>query len=128
MLVLHPARGFTLPDVRRLGSWQARHIAPLELSRTRKFCDRRSLACTWALWQEVHSIFPLMSFTAPMGSAVFPCATSEATRSTESFRGNAMLKGCDGCRFAPNTSCVYMLPVVLTLPKTAVVPGAMVPS
>src|SRR5579862_3257500 len=128
MLVLHPASGLTLPDITRLGSWQARHIAPFELSRTRKFCESKSLACTCALWQVLHSTFPLMSFTAPNGSAVLPCATSDATRSTESFIGKAMLKGCEGCRFAPKTSCVYILPVVVTLPNTAVVPGATVPS
>ena len=38
---------------------------------------RNRCLCTCGSWQLVHSILPLISFTAPIGSAVLPCATSD---------------------------------------------------
>ena len=71
-LVDQSASGLTWPPIVRLGSWQARQSWPFELSFTRKFSDTGSLACTCGLWHDVHSTLPLISFTAPVGSAVDP--------------------------------------------------------
>src|SRR3974390_1113735 len=98
MLPVHPANKFTCPFMTRLGSWQARHICPLELSFTRNFCATVSTACACGLWQLMHSTLPLISLICPVGSAVFCCGTSVATRSAESFIGKTRLNGCDVVR------------------------------
>src|ERR1017187_5285385 len=104
MLLVHPASGLTCPCITRLGSWQARHICPAELSRTRNSCATLSSPCTCGLWQLVHSMFPLTSFTAPVGSLVLPCDTSDATRFDASLSGSTRLNGCDPVRLVPKES------------------------
>src|SRR5450631_3723852 len=116
MLLGQPASWLTWPCRVRVGSWQARHICPLELSRTRNCCASLSLYCTWGSWQLVHSTFPLTSFTFPVGSAVLPCDTREATRFEASFIGVTRLNGCELLRFCPNESPLAQLPVVWILP------------
>src|SRR5215471_8082507 len=73
-------------------------------------------------------MFPLLSFTAPVVSAVFPVDASVATRSGESCIGNAKLKGCELRRSAPKISALFMMPVMLNFPYATVCPGATVPS
>src|SRR5579883_2131890 len=128
MLPVHPVSGFTCPVSVRAGSWHARHICPLELSRTRKFCATVSMPCTCGLWQLVHSIFPFTSLTAPVGSAVTPCAASDAARSGESLIGNTRLKGWDPLRLVVKTSMLFKAPLTGIFPNTAVCPTATVPS
>src|SRR5579885_2491067 len=84
--------------------------------------------CTCGWWQLVHSIFPLISFTAPVGSAVLPCATSEATRFDASFIGNTRLNGCVPPRFVPKLSILFIDPVIGSCPYAADCPTATVPS
>src|SRR3974390_225250 len=79
-------------------------------------------------WQLVHSMFPFTSFTAPVGSAVTPCATSDAARSGASLIGKIRLNGCDPVKFVPNTSFGFMLPCTGTDPYAAVCPTPTVPS
>jgi hypothetical protein len=88
----------------RVGSWQAKQSCPPVPSFTRKFWLIMSFACTCGLWQDVHSTFPPISRTAPVGSAVLWLFASEAARSILSFSGATRLKGCDVCMLLPNTS------------------------
>src|SRR5215469_17632393 len=128
MLFVQPASGFTWPCTARLGSWQARHNWPFELSRTRKFCATRSIDCTCGSWQLVHSTLPFTSFTAPVASAVLPCETSDAARLAVSFSGVTRLKGCDPVSVVPNESRLYIWPLSGNLPYAADWPTATVPS
>src|SRR5450755_1663086 len=112
MLPVYPAKGLICPCTMRVGSWQARHICALELSRTRKFCAILSIACTCGLWQLVHSIFPLMSFTAPAGSAVLPCATRDDWRFEASFSGSTRLNGCEPVKVVPKESTLFNEPTM----------------
>src|SRR5208282_1522597 len=106
----------------------ARHICPFELSRTRKFCATLSIPCTCGEWQLVHSILPFISFTAPVGSAVTPFDTSDATRLAASFRGSTRLKGCEPVSVVPNESTLFNEPVVGIVPYTYDCPTPTVPS
>src|SRR5579875_1396200 len=127
----HPAKGFTWflpPMLVRVGSWQAKHICPPELSRTRKFMDSLSTACTWGLWQEVHSTLPLTSCTAPVLSPVLPAATRLAVRSILSCIGLIRLKACELCNCVPKLSPGSQLPRVGSWPKSTVSATATVPS
>src|ERR1700690_3911785 len=57
----HGTSGFgALPTVRGVVPWQARHIDPTELSRTRKFSETLSRSWTCGLWQLSHSTLPLI--------------------------------------------------------------------
>src|ERR1035437_8117008 len=120
MPVLHPASGLALLDATRavsdvatapsalwpalikpipvpvgVGLWQARQSALPELLITRKSGLLGSIFCTCGLWQLVHSTFPLIKRTAPVGSAVEGgLAVKEATRSPEAFNGRVKLMGC----------------------------------
>src|ERR1700690_96750 len=119
MLFANPASGLICPCTTRFGSWQARHIWAFELSRTRNICATVSMPCTCGLWQLVHSMLQLMSFTAPVGSAVLHCPTSEATRSGESLSGSTKLKGCDPVSVVPNESTLFMAPTIGNGPYAA---------
>src|ERR1051326_2684390 len=127
MLLLKPASGFTWPCTTRLGSWQARHICAPELSRTRKFCAILSIFCTCGSWQLVHSTLPLISFTAPVGSAVFPCETKEACRFDASFIAITRLNGCDPVSVVPNESMLFIDPTVGNCPQAPDCPTPTVP-
>src|ERR1039458_7878345 len=116
MLFDHADKGLICPWTTRFGSWHDRHICPLELSRTRKFCAIWSMFWVWGLWQLVHSTLPLISFTLCSGSAVVPCDTRDAARSAVSLMGVTRLKGCELVRSVPKASPGAQLPVVVTLP------------
>src|SRR5579862_1437341 len=94
------------------GSWHDKQSCPLEPSRTRNWPTTTSVASTWALWQVVHSMLPFTRWTAPVVSAVFPCATSEAIKYEESFRGRTKLTGCEFERFVPKVSEDFIEPVM----------------
>src|SRR5215472_14555711 len=109
MLPAHCVSGLLCPlTVRGFTSWHARHIWPLELSRTRKFFDAISILCACGVWQLVHSTSLLMSFTAPVGSAVVWLVVSDCTRSGASTIGVFRLKGCDTDKSVPNLSAGYI--------------------
>ena len=76
----------------------------------------------------MHSTFPLISLTAPVGSAVVPLAASEAARVMLSCSGSARLNGCEDCMLLPNTSEESIDPRVVTWPYATVAPTATVPS
>src|SRR5271165_1146516 len=128
MLFAHPARRFVCPETTRFGSWQSRHIWLLELSTTRKFKLTGSPACTWGLWQLVHSMLPFTSRTRPVGSPVLPCDTKLAIRSGESFIGSTRLNGCDDCNAVPKMSALFIFPVIGIFLYAMVCPNATVPS
>src|ERR1035441_6483958 len=127
MLTLQPTSGFASffpPILVRVGSWHARHISPLELSRTRKFVDSLSIDCTCGLWHEVHSTLPFTRCTAPALSAVLPPAAKLEVRLMLSFSGLTRLNGCELCRLVPNWSPCSQLPCVGKRPKRTVSPTA----
>src|SRR5579862_8009191 len=116
MLLVKPARGFICPTTTRLGSWHAMHICALELSRTRKFCAILSMFWLCGSWQLVHSMLPLTSFTAPVGSAVVPCVARDETRLEASFIGNTRLKGCEPVSVVPKESALFKAPTTGNCP------------
>src|SRR5512135_1687002 len=95
-VVFQPLSGFTCPVSERVGSWQARHICPAELSCTRNCCTCLSIDCTCGLWQVVHSMFPLISLIV-LGAFVVPGDFSVFTRSGASCSGRSRLNGCERC-------------------------------
>src|ERR1700687_5922302 len=107
MLTVHGAKGLLCPPtVRAFTSWHDVHSCPLELSRTRKFCESLSIACTCGEWQLIQSTLFASSFTA--GSPVVWVAASDANRSGASTNGNFKLNGCEPCRLVPNMSALFM--------------------
>src|SRR5579862_1176187 len=128
MLFGQPASALICPCTVRVGSWQERHICAFELSRTKKFCAILSFPWTCGSWQLVHSMLPFTSFTAPVGSAVLPCATSDAARFAASFSGVTRLNGCDPVSVVPNESALFICPVVGSCPYAADCPTPTVPS
>ncbi len=52
-------------------------------------------------------MLPLTSFTAPVGSAVLPCVTSDATRLGASFNGVTRLNGCEPVSVVPKESALF---------------------
>src|SRR3974390_102502 len=73
-------------------------------------------------------MLPFTSLTAPVGSAVTPCATSEAAKSGASLIGSTRLNGCDPVRFVPSTSLGFKLPCTGIAPYAADCPTPTVPS
>src|ERR1700722_5781182 len=69
-----------------------------------------------------------MSFTAPVGSAVIPLETRDATRFGESFRGSTKLKGCEPVKVVPNESILFSDPTTGRGPYAADCPTPTVPS
>src|SRR5215831_10175431 len=116
MLPVQPLSGLTCAVTVRLLSWQARHICPFELSRTRNFCAMTSIPCACGLWQLVHSMLPFTSFTAPVGSAVVPEDARDAARSGASLMGSSKLNGCEPLRLVVSTSMLFIVPETGTLP------------
>ena len=57
-------------------------------------------------------MLPLTNATAPVGSAVFPCATSDAARLGVSFSGVTKLNGCDPVKVVPKESTLLIVPIV----------------
>src|SRR5947208_16971932 len=94
MLPVHCDNGLFCPfTVRGSVDWQARHICPFELSRTRKFCDMRAIDCTCGEWQLVHSTLPLINWTALVGPAGGCAVVSAGCRSGASVIGRSRLQG-----------------------------------
>src|ERR1035438_532513 len=73
-------------------------------------------------------MFPLTNFTAPVGSAVLPFATNDATRFEASFSGGTRLNGCEPVNVVPNESMPFIVPRVGIVPYTYDDPTPTVPS
>ena len=115
-LVAQSASGLTWPLMLRVGSWQARHSWPLELSLTRKF--------------RLNQVFGLhvrivAGRALDVATDQLDCAGSIGGLVVRHQRGgqvdivfqrHARLNGCDDCMLLPNTSAEFIDPFVVTWP------------
>ena len=99
-LAVQSASGLTLPLIWRVGIMAGQaHLAARTVA-DQKILRDQIFGLHMRIVADVHSMFPLTSLTAPVGSAVLPLATSDATRSMLSFSGKLQAERMRGLQVA----------------------------